>query len=203
MHAMMEAAADTPDETLEPSDEVLVSRARAGERAALDQLVKRHHQEVTRLLWRFARRHVDLQDLVQEAFLRIVRGLPSWRAEQPFIHWLRRLTVNVGRDFCRRETVRRRWTSEPTVDDSGNTVGPEAIEPGADPAARAAAIEIKDYLAQLPPDDRCLLTLYHLEGWDFASIGRHLGWSATATKLRAFRARRRLRALLLAPETSL
>ncbi len=203
---MLEMMAPAPDETdapPDPSDEVLAHRAKAGDRAALDQLVKRHHPEVTRLLWRFARRQADLQDLVQDTFLRIVRGLPGWRAEQPFIHWLRRVTVNVGRDFCRRESVRQRWTSEPTTDAAGNTPAPEAIEPSADPAARAAAIEIKDYLAQLPPDDRTLLTLHYLEGWDFASIGHQLGWSAPATKLRAFRARRRLRALLLSSGTTL
>jgi len=201
---MPEAAEDIPDKILAPSDEELARRAKTGDSAALDQLVRRHQPEVTRLLWRFARRPADLQDLVQDAFLRIVRGLPGWRAEQPFIHWLRRLTVNVGRDYCRRETVRRRWTSEPMADtDDDHAFVPEAVEPGADPAARAAAIEIKDFLAELPPDDRTLLTLHHLEGWDFASIGRHLGWSTPVTKLRAFRARRRLRARLLSNESAL
>ncbi|MFA6288607.1 MAG: RNA polymerase sigma factor [Opitutaceae bacterium] len=177
----------------EPDDDTLARRAQAGERAALDQLARRHHPEVARLSWRFARRPADQDDLVQEVFLRVVRGLPQWRADRPFVHWLRRITVNTGRDYCRRESVRRRWTSEPSSD--SDTPPPEAVDPSSDPSARAAASEAKALLAQLSPDDCTLLTLHHLEGWDFADIGAHLGWSRTATKVRAFRARLRLRAL--------
>jgi RNA polymerase sigma-70 factor, ECF subfamily len=187
----------TPEPAPGPVDELLVERARQGDRTALDQLVRRHQPEVARLLWRFARRHADLDDLVQDVFLRVVRALPRWQPHQPFVHWLRRVTVNVGRDHCRREAVRRRWLSEPDAQPSGDSrPAAEALEPSADPAARAAAEEAKELLSRLPPDDRTLLTLHHLEGWDFATIGRHLGWSAPVTKLRAFRARRRLRSLL-------
>lgn len=186
----------TPAPAQEPADELLVDRARQGDRAALDQLVRRHQPEVARLLWRFARCHADLDDLVQDVFLRVVRALPRWRPQQPFAHWIRRVTVNVGRDHCRREAVRRRWLAEPAAQSSDAALpAAEAVEPSADPAARAAAEEVKTLLSRLPPDDRTLLTLHHLEGWDFATIGRHLGWSAPVTKLRAFRARRRLRSL--------
>jgi RNA polymerase sigma-70 factor (ECF subfamily) len=50
-------------------------------------------------------------------------------------------------------------------------------------------------LAQLSPDDRTLLTLHHLEGWGLAQIASQFGWTLTATKLRAWRARRQLRSL--------
>lgn len=187
----------TPESAPEPVDELLVDRARQGDLHALDQLIRRHQPEVARLLWRFARRHADLDDLVQEVFLRVVRALPRWQPRQPFAHWLRRVTVNVGRDHCRREAVRLRWLAEPAAQSSDDPrPAPEAADPSADPAARTAAGEAKELLSRLPPDDRTLLTLHHLEGWDFATIGRHLGWSAPVTKLRAFRARRRLRSLL-------
>jgi len=181
------------DDSASESDDALALLARSGNRSALDQLVRRHHPEVARLSWRFARRPADQDDLVQEVFLRVVRGLPQWRADRPFVHWLRRITVNTGRDYCRRESVRRRWTSEPSADPDAPP--PEAVDPGSDPSARAAANEAKALLAQLSPDDCTLLTLHHLEGWDFADIGAHLGWSRTVTKVRAFRARLRLRTL--------
>ncbi|HVU36058.1 MAG TPA: RNA polymerase sigma factor [Opitutaceae bacterium] len=168
-------------------------RARAGDRRAMEALTLRHQPSVTRLLWRFARSPSDLDDLVQETFLRMVRGLPGWQARQPFAHWLLRIATNVGRDYFRRQAVRRRWTAEPTSDEID--LAP-AVDPGGDPAARAAANEVKTMLAGLTPDDRTLLTLYHLEGWDLATIARHCGWTVTATKVRAWRARRQLRALL-------
>ncbi len=157
-------------------------------------LVERHHEAVTRLLWRFARSPADLDDLVQETFLRMVRGLPGWRADQPFLHWLFRIATNTGRDYFRRRTVRQRWIADQPSDDPEMPL-PEAVEPALDPAARTAANEVKTLLAQLPPDDRALLTLHHLEGWGLAEIAAQFGWTLTATKVRAWRARRQLRAL--------
>lgn len=162
----------------------------------MDELVTRHHAVNARLLWRFVRTPADLDDLVQETFLRMVRGLPGWRAEQPFAHWLQRIATNTGRDYFRRQSVRRRWLVEPREDDPINAPALEAVDPAADPAARAAANEVKTLLAHLPPDDRTLLTLHHLEGWGLAEIAAQFGWTLTATKLRTWRARRHLRSLL-------
>ncbi|HEY0966459.1 MAG TPA: RNA polymerase sigma factor [Opitutaceae bacterium] len=168
----------------------------------MESLVLRHHAEISRLLWRFARNASDLEDLVQETFLRLVRSLHTWRADRPFRHWITRIAANVGRDFYRRQSVRRRWTSEPLpAGENGAALTPEAIDPGADPAARAAANELKELLATLPADDRTLLTLHHLEGWDLKHIANQFGWTVTATKLRAWRARNRLRALLTEPHS--
>ena len=167
----------------------------------MEILVGRHQAAVSRLLWRFVRTKADLDDLVQETFLRMVRGLPGWRAQQPFVHWLMRIATNTGRDYFRRQTVRRRWMVEPAVTEPDAPL-PEAIDPGGDPAARAAANEVKAVLAQLSPDERTLLTLHHLEGWGLAQIAAQFGWTLTATKLRAWRARGRLRALLQTNEIS-
>jgi RNA polymerase sigma-70 factor (ECF subfamily) len=169
-------------------------RAREGDRAAMEILVTRHRDAVARLLWRFVRSRADLDDLVQETFLRMVRGLPGWRAQQPFAHWLLRIATNTGRDYFRRQAVRQRWMVEPSAD--SDTPAPEAVDPAGDPAARAAANEVKATLAQLSPDERTLLTLHHLEGWGLAQIAAQFGWTLTATKLRAWRARGRLRTLL-------
>lgn len=176
------------------ADAELAQRARDGDRAAMATLVERHQAAIARLLWRFVKSRPDLDDLVQDTFLRMVRGLPKWRGDQPFVHWLMRIATNTGRDYFRRQTVRRRWTVEPSGENE-DTVQPEAIDPGGDPAARSAANEVKTLLAQLPPDERALLTLHHLEGWSLAHIAGQFGWTVTATKLRAWRARRRLKSL--------
>jgi RNA polymerase sigma-70 factor, ECF subfamily len=188
--------ADTPvaDSAAVDSDADCAERARKGDRAAMQILVERHQAAVARLLWRFVKTRTDLDDLVQDTFLRMVRGLPNWRGHQPFIHWLLRIATNTGRDYFRRQTVRRRWTVEPSLS-AGDLFELEAIDPGGDPASRSAANEVKTLLGRLPADDRTLLTLHHLEGWSLADIAGQFGWTVTATKLRAWRARRRLRAL--------
>jgi RNA polymerase sigma-70 factor (ECF subfamily) len=183
------------------SDDACASRARKGDREAMEILVERHHAAVARLLWRFVRTKSDLDDLVQDTFLRMVRGLPNWRGEQPFSHWLLRIATNTGRDYFRRQVVRRRWMVEPSAlaDDQPQR---EAIDPTGDPAARNAANEVKTLLEQLSPDERALLTLHHLEGWSLDHIASQYGWTLTATKLRAWRARRHLRALYQVDDSS-
>jgi RNA polymerase sigma-70 factor, ECF subfamily len=171
------------------------AEAQQGDRSAMEKLVLHHQAEIARLLWRFARNHADLEDLVQETFLRVVRSIGSWRADRPFPHWLRRIAANTGRDYCRRQAVRRRWAVEPVPNADGECPPVEAVDLGVDPAARAAHRELKQLLARLPPDECALLTLHHLEGWELADIGRQFGWTAAATKIRAWRARGRLRSL--------
>lgn len=175
-------------------DFVWAERARGGDAEAMEQLVLRHQLAVSRLLWRFVRTQADLDDLVQDTFLRMVRGISSWRPHQPFAHWLLRIATNTGRDYFRRQSVRRRWIADSAS--AGDASVAEPLEPGADPANRAASEEVKAMLEQLSPDERALLTLHHLEGWGLAQIASHYGWTVTATKLRAWRARRKLRELL-------
>ncbi len=190
---------ESPGDGRDP-DAALAERAQGGDRAAAEQLVLRHQAAVARLLWRFVRTRADLDDLVQDTFLRMVRGLPGWRPDQPFAHWLLRIATNTGRDYFRRQSVRRRWLAESAGADGAEL--PAAVDPTPHPAARAAANEVKALLARLAPDDRTLLTLHHLEGWDLARIAAQCGWSVTATKLRAWRARRHLRALLSHSDSS-
>lgn len=176
------------------TDATLARRAGEGDVDAAETLVLRHQAAVARLLWRFARQPAELDDLVQDTFLRMLRALPNWRHESPFAHWLLRIATNVGRDHFRHQAIRLKWSAQTLAAGEGDTPA-EAADPAADPAARAAANEIKELLAQLPPDARALLTLHHLEGWELARIAAHYGWTVTATKLRAWRARRMLRAL--------
>jgi RNA polymerase sigma-70 factor (ECF subfamily) len=182
--AMSEPGADGAVE----SDERLVAAAQAGDQAAFARLVRRHEAMLAGLLFRFAGRSADTPDLVQETFVRVYRQLPRWRPEAPFVHWLRRVAVNVGRDFCRARA--RRPMGDPFEDD-------QLAEPAGDKGADSAAAEVREVLAQLPPDDCVLLTLHFLEGMTFEAIGDQLGWSTVATRVRAFRARQKLKKLLI------
>ncbi len=181
-------------------DLALARAAQAGDVAALGELAERHRAGIGRLLWRFARTRGDWEDLVQDTFLKMVGGIESWRAEQPFSHWLYRIATNVGRDYFRRNQRRRRHAVEWEAADEEGAARRDALLEGVDgsgdPAVRAAANDVKAVLAGLPADERTLLTLHHLEGWDHKLIARQFGWTVAATKIRAWRARRRLQALL-------
>jgi RNA polymerase sigma-70 factor (ECF subfamily) len=180
-----------PNESPVPDKDLpLVQRAQAGELDAFDELVTKYQSAMTALLFRFAPGRADLEDMVQETFVRAWRGLAGWKPEKPFVHWLKRIAVRVGLEFCRRN--RRTPLSHASRDE-------RVLEQIADEKAgggREAADEVQFILAQLPPNDRALLTLLHLEEMPLAEIAQHFGWSVVNTKVRAYRARRRLRAIL-------
>lgn len=176
---------DLPDEDLP-----WVRRAQAGEIEAFDTLVARHQSTMTALLYRFAPSRADLEDLLQETFVRAWRSLPKWRAEKPFVHWLKRVAVHTALDFYRRH--QRTPFSRLAEGEALETVA--ASEASSPPGA---AREVRWILAQLPPEDGALMTLLYLNEMPLGEAAGHFGWSLANAKIRAFRARRRLKTLLL------
>jgi RNA polymerase sigma-70 factor, ECF subfamily len=181
-----------PDPSPQSHDEDLpwVRRAQAGDLEAFDTLVARHQSTMTALLYRFAPSRADLEDLVQETFVRAWRSLGDWRAEKPFVHWLKRIAVHAALDFCRRH--RRSPFSRLASDDAL-----EAVAASGASSPPGAAREVRWILAQLPPEDGALMTLLYLNDMPLAEAAGHFGWSLANAKIRAFRARRRLKTLLL------
>ena len=180
-----------PNEQPASDDDLpMLQRAQAGELEAFDELVGKYQSAMTALLFRFAPERADLEDLVQETFVRAWRGLAGWKPEKPFLHWLKRIAVRVGLEFCRRNkrSPFSRLAADETILDR---LADEGKEDG-----RAASDEVQFILGQIPADDRALIILLHLEEMPMAEIARNLGWTLPNTKVRAFRARRRLRALL-------
>ncbi|SRR6266446_7141793 len=184
--------ADVPAETAD-EDLPLVRQAQAGGLDAFDALVEKYQPAMTAMLYRFAPVRADLEDLVQETFVRAWRGLGQWRPEKPFLHWLKRIAANVGLEFCRR---RERTPFSRLVEPDQHPLENLAADADAGENARHAAEEAHFILAQLPREDRALLTLLHLEEMPLAEIAEHFGWSRANAKIKAFRARHRLRTIL-------
>ena len=167
--------------------------ARRGDGDAAEALVRRFEPQVRRLVRAHRPRAVGEDDLVQEVFLAVFSRLDRYRERDdiPFEHWLSRLTINLCRDALRSERRRRPLPS----------LSPEALQwigsLVADPAppvdeVLAARAAVEALLAQLPPDDRLLLTLLSMEGRSLEEVAALTGRSRTVLKVRAFRARRRL-----------
>ena len=182
-------------ETLPSEDEdlPLVRRAQAGDLEAFDDLVKKHQKMMTGLLYRFAPDRADLEDMVQDTFLRAWKGLPRWNPDKPFLHWLKRIASNVGLEFCRRQKC----------SPFGHLAHPEeqrfdslAANPSLEDDARGAVEEAQFLLAQVPAEDRALLTMLYLNEMPLAEIAGHFGWSSAKAKIKVFRARNRLKTIL-------
>ena len=143
----------------------------------------------------------DVPEVAQDAFVRAFRALPSYRGEAPLRIWILRIARHAAMDFWRKQ-YRRRERVLSDFDESGR-VGVEAsqqaqvAERKADEEAREAARERLDAaLVRLSPDDRAVITLVELEERSMEDAARRLGCGLSAVKVRAFRARRRLRAIL-------
>lgn len=182
--------------TIDP-DLDLVRQAQAGDLEAFDQIIRRHQATVGALLYRFAPSRADLEDLVQETFVKAWRALATWRAEKPFLHWLKRIAVRCGLDYYRRRKTSPLALTVGPDDEGNNPVDFLPAAPSPNDPERDALDEAALLLSHLPPEDRALLTLLHLEQMPLAEIAEHFGWSRVNAKVRAFRARQRLKTILI------
>jgi RNA polymerase sigma-70 factor (ECF subfamily) len=179
-----------------PDDEGALIRASVGgDGDAFASLVRRHQARVFRLVGRFFRQPQDVEEVAQETFLRAWLKLGTYSARAPFEHWLTRLCLRCAYDRLRRHEGR--LPVQPGA--PGGAGGPgmgdleDVAAPATDPTAR---LEVERLLDRLSPADRFLLVLLEAEGWSVADIAERLGWSRVNVKVRAHRARLRLRRVL-------
>lgn len=162
-----------------------------GDGDAYARLVRRHQDAVSRLMHRFTRDRAVREQLVQDAFVEAWHGLAGYRRDAPFRHWLRRIATRVGYRHWRQAARARARAAAP---EDGAAADLATTEDPSDP--REAAELVHAMLALLPPRDRLVLTLVHLQGCGTREVAELTGWSRTLVKVAAFRARKRLGALL-------
>ncbi len=159
----------------------LIAACRRGDEEAFARLVRRHERRVFRLAGRFFRQREEVEDVAQQTFLTVWQKLDTYRAKAPFEHWLTRVCLN-----CCYERLRKKQPPlEPLHEDDATSLS--------QPTAR---LEVERLLRVLPATDRFILLLLHGEGWSVAEIAERLGWSRANVKVRAHRARKKLRQLL-------
>jgi len=161
----------------------LIAASLADDPDAFAELVRLHQRRVFRLAGRFFLRPEDVEEVAQETFLTAWQRLDTYKARAPFEHWLTRLCLN-----CCYARLRKDRRVEQPVD-----ALPPTAAPNADPDAK---LEVAALLQRLEPQDRFILLLMDGEGWSAAEIAERLGWTRTNVKVRAHRARKRLREAL-------
>jgi len=161
----------------------------AGDNDACARLFRRHQADVTRQMWRFSRDPAVCQELAHEVFVEMYLSIGRYRPRAvPFVHWLRRIATRVGYRYWKQQARRQRQVP---LGDFDRAV--TAAAPG-DPAAAAALLHA--LLARLAPADRLVLTLMYFEECSIAEIARRTGWNRLALKMRAHRARLRLKEVI-------
>jgi RNA polymerase sigma-70 factor, ECF subfamily len=171
----------------------LVDAARGGDRAAVDELVRRTYSGAYTLAFRLTGNEDDARDAVQDAYLRAYRGLRQFRGDAQFTTWLYRITANCSATLL----AQRARTRTETLPDDAPVVD---LRPDHDPETRMSdedeRARVARALARLPWRLRQVIVLRDIYDMAHGSIASELGISEAAAKVRVHRARRRLRDLL-------
>ena len=174
----------------DPEDAELVTAARAGDRAALEQLLRRHQDRIHAVARRIMADPTDALDAAQEAMISIVRGLPAFDGRSAFSTWIYRITTNACLDELRRR--RRRPTDALPEQEQADPRSPDLAEGIAD------RLVLDDALADLPIEFRAAVVLRDVCRLDYAEIAEVLEIPPGTVRSRIARGRAALAATLAA-----
>jgi RNA polymerase sigma-70 factor (ECF subfamily) len=179
-------------------DRELIQRCQQGDQAAFETLVKKHERRVFGLIYQMVRQPSEVEDIAQEVFTKIYFSLPQFRVGASFEAWMYRITINHCCDHLRK---RKR---EPQVRESELREDEAAEFEQFGSATQfthwdiSKRLEIRQtaekLLSLLPPKDRTLLMLKEMEDLSIDELTQIFNSSASAIKLRLFRARNLLKA---------
>lgn len=182
------------------SDEALAARAKSGDRAAFDALVRRHKDA----LYGFVRRYVgtidESYDVLQDTFVAAWLGLKRYDPDRPFLPWLRTVALNKCRDVGRRQTVRRlflRAFARETAD--AQTTAHLDRERDAEAEFDQRFARLDRAIAALPALYKEPLLLTTVSGLSHKEAAAMLKTTPKAIEMRLARARARLATSLLPP----
>lgn len=176
--------------TAEGVDEAtLAGRARAGDRGAFGELVRRYADQARRVARAVLQDPEDADDAAQDAFLSALVKLEQYDPARPFGPWLMRIVANAATDRRRRRRVRHADALDESLVAGGQR--PDAV------AEREVLGErLREALAELPERRRLAVVLFDVEGYSHAEIGTMLSMPEGTVRSEVFHARRRLRTLL-------
>jgi RNA polymerase sigma-70 factor (ECF subfamily) len=184
-----------PSPALAAVEADLLTRARAGDRLALEGLLKRHRSSIERVCRRLCSDSSQLDDVLQETYVAIVRSIGSFRGDSTFLTWVYTLARthrgralrSAARERNRRERLQA-WSAGPSDE-------PRDLEQQLSTREVGAAFE--QALEPLSPIDRAIVVMRDVEGHTAAEIAEATGLTVSAVKTRLHRARVTLRGRLL------
>ena len=182
---------------MERTEAELIAATLKGDAASFEPLIERYSPRVFATARRYARRESEIEDIVQEVWLKAYQKLGSFRGEAPFEHWLMRLAVHTCYDFLRGHK-RNRETSFSEMTDAEDDWLDRVGSPNDDSGENADAAKklVQHVLEQLSPPARLIITLLEIEDRSIKEIAELTGWSVPLVKVRAFRARAEMKKCL-------
>lgn len=175
------------------ADRILVERVQAGDKQAFGLLVTKYQRKLARLVSRMVRDPTEVEDIVQDSFIRAYRALSGFRNDSAFYTWLYRIGVNTAKNWLmthgRRAQVTTAANGEETegydeTDLLRNTETPERLL-----MTKQIGETVNAVVEGLPEDLRTAITLREIEGLSYEEIAEVMDCPIGTVRSRIFRAR--------------
>jgi RNA polymerase sigma-70 factor (ECF subfamily) len=194
-------ADDSITRSLSDDEDELITRSLAGDDDSFEMLVRRHSSRVFSIVGSFFRRRDMVEDIAQEVFAKAFFSLGTFTLGRSFEAWVAKIAVNACYDHLRaqRRRIEQQLPHETQHEDEWFEL--QMLEVARDRHASAErqrdAAEIADrLLSKLEPEDRLVVVLIDRDGFSVKEVSEMTGWGQSKVKVRAFRARRVLRAAM-------
>jgi len=189
-------------------DQALVERAQAGDQRAFGMLVEKYQRILGRLLSRMVRDQAEVEDVVQESFIKAYRALPNFRGDSAFYTWLYRIGINTAKNYLVSMGRRPQVVNDVEIEDAENFEDADELRtmdtPETELMTKEIAQTVNDTVASLPEDLRTAITLREIEGLSYEEIATIMACPIGTVRSRIFRAREtiseKLRPLLDTPQ---
>lgn len=189
-----ESAPRYPSRTMTTADpdRELVRLAREGDMRAFEALMVKYQRRVARHVSRWVKRASDVEDVVQDVFIKAYRGLPSFKGESSFYTWIYQIARNTSFNFVTRQqkhVVLRDDMASEDAPDFEDAVGSDHEDPERSLLARQISDTVEAAMKRLQPDLAEALVLYEVEGKPYKEIAQMLQIPIGTVRTRIFRAR--------------
>jgi len=174
-------------------EQALIERCKSGEARAFDELVERYQKRVYNFAFGIAGNQDDANDVAQEAFVRVLTSIQTFRGDANFTTWIYRIVTNVYLDERKKSKSHRLTSLDDYIDLEENSVSRQIIDESPQPDVVAENKEkylaIRKAVNSLPDYQRIIVTLYHLHDRSYEEIAEILHLPIGTVKSRLNRAR--------------
>ncbi len=181
-------------------DLLVVQEVLNGDTGAFEKLLRKYQREVLKIVASKVPNQ-DTFEVVQDVFIRAFRSLPQYSQKDPFLHWLRTIAVRTCYDYWRVKYRNREITESALSEETRSWFQKRMSHEGFVFTPRdVECFETREVLewalGKLTPEDRMIILLVHFEGYTIHEVAEFLGFTRANVKIRAFRARKKLRKTL-------
>lgn len=174
------------------TDQQLVKRVQAGEKAAFDVLVRKYQHKLVKMITRYVNDPSEAQDVAQETFIKAYRALPKFRGDSSFYTWIYRIGANTAKNYLVAQG-RRPPGSDIDAQDAEQYGFDSSLRETDTPEGIAQRDEIErtvfEAIENLPDDLRTAITLRELDGLSYEEIAQAMECPVGTVRSRIFRAR--------------